>query len=147
MEFQTEAVKACYEKVSVWLKELFGEMVEAREDFPGFGLAMGSAYCQIAIYPWGDTNSTITCRSYVVTGAETTPELMKYLLRESADLRFGKFGLDEDGDIVFEHTIVGNTVDKEEVRALVRAVIWTADEYDDKIVARFGGERAIDRTR
>jgi len=69
---------------------------------------------------------------------------MQFLLRKNDDMRFGAFGLDRDMDIFFEHTIVGSTCDKEELRATVMAVLQTADKYDDEIVAKWGGERAVD---
>jgi hypothetical protein len=83
--------------------------------------------------------------SWVVTGVENTPELLLHLLNENATLRFGAFGVDEAGDIVFQHTILGQTCDKEELRTTIMAVISTADRVDDELVARFGGQRAIDR--
>lgn len=74
-------------------------------------------------------------------------ELMKFLLRENDRMRFGAYGLDEDEDIFFEHTIVGSTCDKEELKASVVAVVMTADDADDKIIAKWGGQRAVDRGR
>lgn len=147
MEFQTEAQKACYEKISPWMKELFGEFAVAREDAPVFGVRVGSAVAQTVVFPWGDDDATICTRAYVVMGAELTLDLMRYLLRKNADMRFGAFGIDDDGDIFFEHTVVGSTCDKNELRASVLAVVATADNFDDEIVARWGGQRALDRVR
>jgi hypothetical protein len=147
MEFRTQAQKACYEKIAPWMKELFGEFAFARDDAPVISVVVGSAVAQTAVFPWGEDDATICTRAYVVTGAELTPDLMHYLLRKNADMRFGAFGVDDDGDIVFEHTIVGSTCDKEELRASVMAVVLTADQFDDEIVARWGGQRALDRMR
>jgi hypothetical protein len=126
---------------------LFGEFAVARDDVPAIGVVVGSAVAQAIVFPWGEDDATICTRAYVVTGAELTPDLMRYLLRENADMRFGAFGVDDDGDILFEHTIVGSTCDKEELKASVMAVVMTADRYDDQIVARWGGQRALDRKR
>jgi hypothetical protein len=145
MEFKTAAQKACYEKVVPWMKELFGELAMTTEKAPVIGVVIGSALAQTFIYPWGDDDATICTRAYVVTGAELTPDLMHYLLRENDDMRFGAFGVDKDNDIFFEHTIVGSTCDKNELKASVIAVVRTADIYDDQIIARWGGQRAIDR--
>jgi hypothetical protein len=129
------------------MKELFGELVMMRDDAPVMFVMMGSAVAQVAVMPWGDDDATITTRAYVVTGAELTPDLMLYLLQKNEKMRFGAFGVDEDGDILFEHTIVGSSCDKNELKVSVLAVLRTADEYDDEIVARWGGERALDRMR
>jgi hypothetical protein len=145
MEFTTEAQKACYEKVAALMKELFGEFASVYDDYPRFGLSMGSAYALIAVQPWGDKDTAISTRSYVVTGIEMTPELMKYLLTKNDELLFGGFGVDSDGDIFYKHVIMGNTVDKEELRSSIMAVIYTADEEDDAIISRWGGLRATDR--
>lgn len=145
MEFRTPAQQACYEKIAPWAKELFGEFAQAREDVPAIAVAVGSAAAQIWVLPWGDDDATISARAYVVSGAELTPELLHYLLRQNADMRFGAFGVDSDGDILFEHTIVGSTCDKEELKASVMAVLMVADKYDDEIVSRWGGQRALDR--
>lgn len=146
VEFQTEAQKAIYEKVGQYMKELFGEMTGARTDFPAYFLTMGSAAVQVFILSWGDKEAVVNVRSYVVTGAERTPEMLEYLLRENYDMRFGAFGLDKDGDVTFEHNIVGSSCDKSELRTSVMAVLGTADKYDEEIVGRWGGKRAMDRT-
>ncbi len=145
MEFQTDAHKQVYEKIAPWIKELFGTFSFAREDVPSFGLAVGSAFVQVGVIPWGDDDATITTRSYVVTGAEITPDLMHFLLRENDKMRFGAFGIDQDGDIFFEHTIVGSSCDKEELKSSILAVVYTADQYDDQIIQKWGGQRAVDR--
>ncbi|HOD05119.1 MAG TPA: YbjN domain-containing protein, partial [Anaerolineaceae bacterium] len=92
-----------------------------------------------------EDDATITTRAYVVTGVELTPDLMHFLLRENDRMRFGAFGVDQDNDIFFEHTIVGSTCDMEELKSSVLAVVYTADQYDDQIIQKWGGQRAVDR--
>jgi hypothetical protein len=145
MDFKSDAQKQVYEKIAPWMGEIFGTFVMAREDAPTFGLGLGSAFVQVGVMPWGDNDATVTARSYVVTGAELTPDLLLYLLRENDRMRFGAFGVDEDNDIFFEHTIVGSTCDKEELKSSVMAVVITADQYDEKITSKWGGQRALDR--
>jgi len=53
--------------------------------------------------------------------------------------------LNEAGDVLFQHTIVGSTCDPAELEASVREVLEIADDYDDKIVSRWGGQRELDR--
>ena len=146
MEFATEAQKACYERIKPWVHELFGVFAYERPDFPVFGVAVGSAYSTTGVHPWGDDEATICTRAYVVTDVERTPDLMQYLLQQNGLMRFGAFGMDENGDIFFEHTILGSTCDKDELKASIMAVISVADSTDDEIMARWGGRRAIDRS-
>ena len=145
MEFQTPAQKGVYDTVVPLMKELFGEMASAREDRPTFGVRFGSAWVQTWVSAWGDDDATITTRAWLTSGTEVTADLGRYLLNANADMRFGAFGIDKDGDSFFEHTILGSTVTKAELRASILAVASTADEYDDDIVSRFGGVRMADR--
>ena len=145
MEFKTNAQKACYEKLATWMKELFGEFAMPHPEAPFFGVTVGSALAQTGVYPMGPEDASIATRAYVVTDIETTPELTKYLLLKNNDMRFGGFGMDGDGDIFFQHSIVGSSCDKNELRASVMAVLMTADQLDDEIVSRWGGKRALDK--
>lgn len=145
MEFKTKAHEEIYQKIAGYMKDLFGEFARPRPDDTAFGITVGSAYVYSRIYPWGEDEAVINTRSYVITKCEIVPELMEYLLTENDTMRFGAFGLDKDKDIFFEHAILGSTCDKEELKASVMAVIYTADKYDDTIHDKWGGLRAEDR--
>ena len=108
---------------------------------------MGSALVEVLIFPWNDDDAIINTRSYVATDIELKPDLMRFLLEENAKMMFGAFGVDVNGDIIFEHTIVGSTCDKKELESSVRAVLEVSDDYDDKIIEQWGGKRALDRIR
>jgi hypothetical protein len=82
----------------------------------------------VGVFPWKKDDDTITTRSDGITGAEMTPELMTFLLSENSRVRFGAFGLDLEKDIFYEHTIVGSTCNKEELRASIMAVVLTSDD-------------------
>jgi hypothetical protein len=147
MKFDNKAQEETYNKVVAWMTEIFGEFAKMRDDFPEVAVLRGSAITQTIVVPWGDDEAVICTRSYVVTGAELTNELMQFLLRENCDMRFGGFGIDKEGDIIFEHAIVGSRCDKEELKASIFAVSSTADHYDDQIVERWGGQTALDVLR
>lgn len=145
LDYDTPAQKSVYERVAPWLRETFGIFAVFRRDVPMVAVQIGSAMAQISVAPWGSDDATITTRAYVVAGIELTPDLMHFLLRENDKMRFGAFGIDKDDSIFFEHTIVGSSCDKEELKGSVMAVVLTADEYDDQIIERWGGSRVIDR--
>lgn len=145
MDFQSPAQQQIYEKVRQHMVELFGELGRQRTDAPGFVITMGSALAHILVLPWGEDNAVVTVRSYVVTGAELVPDLLKYLLQENDRMRFGSFGVDQKGSIFFQYALVGSTCDKLELKAAVMAVVGTSDQYDDQIVQRWGGLRAADQ--
>jgi hypothetical protein len=144
MEFKTKGQQACYEKVATLLEKLFGELAIPRPQGPGWGISMGSSFTQVWIGTWGEDDALIQVRAYVVMGAEVTPDLMEFLLKENDKMIFGAFGLDNDKDIFFEHTILGSSCDKSTLKASVMSVINNADQYDDQIVSRWGGRRASD---
>ena len=147
MEFESKAHEETYEKVKTYVRELFGEMARVRPEKPIFIMPVGSTLNHIAILPWGDDDAVVCIRAYVVTGADLNEDLLMFLLRKNDSMRFGAFGVDRDGDIFFEHTIVGSTLDKEKLRASTLAVGTTADRYDEEIVGRWGGMRALDHAK
>ncbi len=145
MNFQTEAQRNCYEQVAGWMRASFGKFPCARQDFPGLGLFMNSALVEVLVYPWEDDDATINVRSYVVTGANLSEDLLRFLLQENTDMRFGAFGVDNDGNILFEYTTLGSACSQKELETAVKAVLSVADDYDDAIVEKWGGQRALDR--
>jgi len=85
----------------------------------------------------------LVCRAFVTANTHPSRDLLRGLLVENATTRFGAFALVDSGDIVFQHSIVADHLDREEFLATVDAVALTADEFDDRIVIRFGGHTAI----
>lgn len=143
IEFKTDAQRACYERVAGLMRDLFGESARPLADKPIFALNYGSAYLETGIWDWGD-QVFVRTRSWVVSGAEVRPDLLEYLLHENDSLLFGGFGLMEDGTITFNYTMLGDKLDKEELRNGVMMVARMGDKYDDLIVSRWGGRRHSD---
>lgn len=147
MQFATKPQEATYGRVAEWMNEIFGELPIKHPEKPVFMVRQGSSVTHVMVLPWASDDAVICARAYVVHTVEPTLDLMSYLLHKNNTFRFGAFGLDDDDDVFFEHTIVGSTADKEELRATVLAVASTADEFDDEIRSRFGGETALDRIK
>lgn len=145
MEFKTEAQQKVYEKADQYLTQVFGEMIRKAVEAPVFFLEKGSAIAQIAVNTWGDDDAVIGVRCYVIYDAELVPDLLMFLLKKNNDMLFGGFGIDDQGDIFFEHSILGSNLDKEEIKVSTLAVLSTADEYDDQIKERWGGLRQSDK--
>ncbi|EKD06322.1 MULTISPECIES: CYTH domain-containing protein [Limnospira] len=143
MEFQTQVQRECYEQVAIWMEEMFTQYPWEKLDDPGFGLFLGSAWVEVRIYPWHE-DAVIETRSLVVQGAEITPELMQFLLLTNSQMRFGGFAIDDHDNICLSHTIVGSTCDPGELESSVLSVLETADDFDDQIIQKWGGKRALD---
>lgn len=145
MEFQTQSQQNCYNKITVWIEEFFSDIPWEKLDEPGFSLVMGSALVELRIYPW-EEDSIINTVSTVVTGAKLTPDLLEFLLRLNSELEFGGFSLGDSDEVLFGHTMLGSTCDPEELETSVMSVLEAADKYDDIIVERWGGQRALDKS-
>ena len=86
-------------------------------------------------------------QSWVLMGVPITDEFLRYVA--SDDRMFGKLVITfsesgDMGDLRFNHTILGNYLDSDELNSAVMAVFYTADHLDDELQQRFGGQRAID---
>ncbi|MBA3463594.1 MAG: YbjN domain-containing protein [Deltaproteobacteria bacterium] len=109
-------------------------------------IKQGSAYVMINVVPWGDNKAMVRCTAQLVKGLDVDGPLAKQLLELNSHLRFGAFAWDPgEQTVLFTHTILGgHTLDSEELTATLRDVALVADEYDDKLMKKYGGQRMID---
>jgi hypothetical protein len=109
-------------------------------------IKQGSAYVMVAIVPWGKDKACVRCTAQLVKGIEIDSKLAIQLLELNSFLRFGAFAWDPQQEtILFVHSILGGTtLDSDELLATLRDVALVADEYDDKLMAKYGGQRMID---
>jgi hypothetical protein len=145
VEFVNDAQRDAYRRVERYLIEIFGDDASASPDEPSFTLSEGSAVATIAVRPRLAWSSVVETYSWVVTDVTPSEELCRFLLEENSELLFGAFGLRQGTNVIFKHSVVGETLDREELESSVRAVLTMADQYDDQIRDRFGGMRAVDR--
>ena len=145
MKFENDAHAKAYERVKLLMAELYGESCSVNDDFPAFALGAGSSQVRVVVLPRDESDACVQVFAWVVIGAELTPDLMKYLLQKNDETLFGGFGIDSEGDIFFKHAILATDLDKSELRATIGAVRFTADEHDDEIQKRWGGQRLADR--
>ena len=106
----------------------------------------GSSYVMINVVPWGADRAIIRCVAQLVKGVKMEIGLSLQLLHLNSVLRFGAFAyVKEDSLVLFLHSIMGGkTLDPEELTATIRDVALIADDWDDKIIDRFGGQRMQD---
>jgi len=148
MEFNTEAHKKVHEKTRDFLQTLFGEVnVKLMDDT--FVLQEGSTFVYVRTFPIGEKKSGVEIFSYVVVDVEVTEQLMRYLLTYNLRLILGAFGLargeGSKGTVLLTHTILGDSMDREELYGSVSAIARVADDLDDQIVTAFGGQTALDK--
>ncbi len=106
----------------------------------------GSSIVMINVLPWGTDRAVVRVAAQLVKGVTMEVPLALRLLEMNALLRFGAFAYVPTGDvIIFCHTILGGkTMDREELLATIKDVAIIADEYDDRIAARYGGQTMQD---
>jgi hypothetical protein len=109
-------------------------------------IKQGSTYVMISIVPWGNDKAMLRLTAQLVKGIEVDGELALQLLEINAHLRFGAFAWDPNQEVVLlTHTILGGTtLDAAELNTTLRDVALVADEYDDKLIKRYGGQRMHD---
>jgi hypothetical protein len=105
-------------------------------------IKQGSSYVMINIVPWEEDRALLRCVAQLVKGVKMGGELAQQLLQLNAQLRFGAFAYDPvDELILFIHSILGGpTLDKDELLATLTDVALIADEYDDRIIKKYGGQ-------
>jgi hypothetical protein len=106
----------------------------------------GSSYVMINVVPWGEQRAIVRCVAQLARGVQMDESLAVQLLQLNSVLRFGAFSyVKEDRLVLFLHSILGGaTLDPEELVATIRDVALIADEWDDRICERWGGQRMQD---
>jgi hypothetical protein len=106
----------------------------------------GSSIVMINVLPWKTDRAVVRCVAQLVKGVTMEVPLALQLLEMNALMRFGAFAYVPAGDvIIFSHTLLGGaTLDAEELTTTIRDVAIIADEYDDRIAARYGGSTMQD---
>jgi len=95
----------------------------------------------------GDSRSVITITSPVLRNVVLTDDLYKWIATMGWRYIFGHVTFEDAtgfGEINFQHHLLGDLLDAEELEAAVIGVVGTADELDDALRGRFGGDRFVD---
>jgi len=106
----------------------------------------GSTFVMINVVGIGDERAQVRCVAQLVKGVEMNEQLAVDLLKLNTKLRFGAFAYEPSESLVlFIHSILGgDTLDAAELVATVSDVALLADEYDDKIIEKHGGQTMKD---
>jgi hypothetical protein len=101
----------------------------------------GSTLVMISVHPW-KKHAVVRLAAQLVKGVNMEVPLALELLELNAVLRFGAFAYIAAGDaIIFLHTLLDREIsDREEFMETIRDFALVADDYDDRIAARYGGQ-------
>lgn len=107
-------------------------------------LQSGSARVFVRVNAMGDDQSIVEIFCYALSKVPVTPALYEYVATKN-NYRFGKLSLvvmdDGTGRVMVGHTLLGTYLDPDELLIAVSLVADLADNLDDEMKAKFGGER------
>jgi hypothetical protein len=144
-EFHTTCQESVYWKVKGYLDELVDEHFDDAEHCD-FYLKYGSTILEISIHPYDDDNAVIEVLAYCVHGVEPQFELLSELLSLNAEMPMGAFSC-VGADIFFSHSFLGRKLEADQLIASLDHVATVSDDWDERIVEKFGGQTAIERLR
>jgi hypothetical protein len=143
--FHTQCQEEVYRQVKSYLDELVDEHFDDAEHCD-FYLKYGSTVLEISIDPYEEDDAVIEVLAFCVQGCEPSFELMQELLRLNSELPLGAFSMVER-DIFFSHSFLGRRLQGEQLIASLNTVATVSDDFDERLVAKYGGETAIERLR
>lgn len=115
-----------------------------------FFIRRGSAIVYVRVMPWGEKSTLVKAWSILVTAVPLTLDVYRWVAVDGQCYWFGHARAVEDehvegqpqlGRIQFEHVLLGDVLDADELDAAVQGIANSADELDDDLVTRFGGTR------
>ena len=141
--FESPVHQETFEKLREYLGELFEDPYHDPEN-DHFYVRYGTTVLEISLDPYGPEETMIVIMSYCAQDVEIEEELLTGLLELNHQLPCGKFSV-VGNDIFFAHSLFGRSLDPRDLLRAITAVATVADDYDDRIVARYGGQTALER--
>lgn len=124
------------------MSELYGDAWE-RGPENTFVVTRGSAVAFVRPIDLPGERTGVAVVSITNVGMRMDDELTHFIATENGKLAFGALHLDEGNSAVaLGHTLLGTFLNREELNVAIAAVSSLADDYDDRIKARFGGRLA-----
>lgn len=144
-QFHTQCQEEVYRQVKSYLDELVDEHSDDAEHCD-FYLKYGSTVLEISIEAYEEDDAVIEILAFCVQGVEPTFELMQELLRLNIEVPLGAFSM-VGNDIFYSHSFLGRRLRPEQLIASLDSVAGLSDVYDEQLVAKYGGETALERLR
>lgn len=132
-----------FRKVKEYLGEFFEEPYHDPEN-NHFYVRYGTTVLEISVEPYGSEEAIVTVMSYCVQDVEMEEDLLLGLLELNHQLLCGSFSV-VGNDIFFAHSLFGSTLEPRDLLRVITSVANLADDYDDRIVARYGGQTALEK--
>jgi hypothetical protein len=144
-QFHTQCQEEVYRQVKTYLDELVEEHFDDAAHCD-FYLKYGSTVLEISISAYEEDDAVIEILAFCVQGVEQTFEVMSEVLRLNAEVPLGAFSM-VGQDIFYSHSFLGRRLRPEQLIASLDSVASISDLYDEHLVAKYGGETALERLR
>lgn len=141
--FEHEFQEETFTKVKEYLGELFDEPYHDPEN-DHFYVRYGTTVLEIAVEAYGSEEAVVSIMSYCVQDVELDEELMLGLLELNHQLPCGSFSV-VGNDIFFAYSLFGRSLEPRDLLRAITSVATVADDYDDRIVAKYGGQTALEK--
>ncbi len=145
MNFENQHQEETHQRVGHYLAELFDDPY-LEEENGHYYVGYGSTVLELSVETYGPEETVVLVSAYCVQGVKPDEALLLGLLELNHELPVGAFSL-VGQDIFFTHSIFGKTLQRRNLLGAIAAVATTSDDYDDRIVAKYGGQTALDRIR
>jgi hypothetical protein len=143
MEAENLAREETFQRLKEYLGELFEEPFHDPES-DHFYVRYGTTVLEISVEPYGPDESIVVIMSYCVQEVELAEDLLLGLLELNHQIPCGSFSL-VGNDIFFSYSLFGRSLEPRDLLRAITAVATVADDYDDRIVAKYGGQTALER--
>lgn len=130
------------EKLKSFFESNYNDTTFFEDD--SFTITKGSTQVMVRADNITEDHVVIDLVSHVVKDANVNDDIKNFLLRANSELKFGGFGLLFDDTIIFQHSILANDFSESNLKSSINAVASVADYYDDILVEKAGGKRALD---
>lgn len=145
MQFAHEHHEETHGRLGEILSELFDDPFLDEEN-GHFYVGYGSTIIELSVEPYGPEEITVEVTAYCVQGVELREDLLLGLLELNHEQPIGAFSL-VGSDIFYSQSLFGSAMDRRNLLGTIAAVANVSDEYDDRIVDKYGGQTALDRIR
>ena len=145
MQFENEHHQKTHDQVERYLGELFEAPYLDKEN-GHFYVGYGSTVLEISVEAYGPEETILQVTAYCAQGVRLEEDLLLGLLELNHELPVGAFSL-VGQDVFYSQSVLGMYLDRNDLLGTIAAVATISDDYDDKIVAKYGGQTALDRIR
>lgn len=127
-----------------FLKDAIGTFTFCQDSYL---VEYGSTSLWIRPLQWGEGRTILNLIAFVLRDVpkEGNEAMFEEFSVHNERLVFGRFYWTDEGSgsgrILLEHNLLGEVEDEEQLKAVIWSLLMTADDIDEKLQARYGGER------